>query len=93
VADRGPDRAIREEVIVEASVDAVWDAWTTEAGVRSFFAPACAVELRVNGPYEIVFNPEAKPGQRGAEGMRDEAIHDLSSCRPLRYPGQRSFRS
>ncbi|MGD2144340.1 MAG: SRPBCC domain-containing protein [Anaerolineae bacterium] len=64
------ERAIRAEVIVDATVDEVWDAWTTEAGIRSFFAPACNVELRVGGPYEILFNPDAPPGERGAEGMR-----------------------
>lgn len=64
------DRIIRGEVIVEASVDAVWEAWTTEEGTRTFFAPACNVDLRIDGLYEILFNPEAEPGQRGAEGMR-----------------------
>jgi uncharacterized protein YndB with AHSA1/START domain len=61
---------IREEVVVDAPVDQVWQAWTTEAGVRSFFAPACEVELRVDGSYEILFNPDAPVGERGAEGMR-----------------------
>ena len=65
-----PDRVIRGEVIVEASLDEVWDAWTTPEGITSFFAPACSVELRVDGPYEILFDPGAEPGHRGAEGMR-----------------------
>lgn len=65
-----PDRVIRGEVIVEARVDAVWEAWTTEEGIKSFFAPACNVDLRVDGLYEILFNPDAEPGWRGAEGMR-----------------------
>jgi uncharacterized protein YndB with AHSA1/START domain len=73
----GPDRAIRREVIVQGSLDEVWEAWTTEEGVRSFFAPACQVRLQVNGPYEILFNPEAEPGQRGAEGMRVMAFQPL----------------
>lgn len=65
-----PDRVIEGEVIVEASVGEVWDAWTTEHGVTSFFAPAANVELWVNGRYEILFNPDAEPGQRGAEETR-----------------------
>lgn len=65
-----PDRVIRGEVIVEASVDAVWEAWTSEEGIKTFFAPACNVDLRVDGLYEILFTPDAEPGQRGAEGMR-----------------------
>jgi uncharacterized protein YndB with AHSA1/START domain len=64
------ERVIREEVLVDATVDEVWEAWTTESGVRSFFAPACNVELRVDGRYEILFNPDAPPGERGAEETR-----------------------
>jgi uncharacterized protein YndB with AHSA1/START domain len=65
-----PERAIREAVVVDAPVEQVWEAWTTPEGVRSFFAPACNVELRVDGPYEILFDPDAPAGERGAEGMR-----------------------
>jgi uncharacterized protein YndB with AHSA1/START domain len=64
------DRAIRGEVIVDASLDEVWRAWTTEEGIRSFFAPSGHVELRVDGPYEIFFDPQAQPGRRGADEMR-----------------------
>ena len=69
-----PDRVIEGEVMVEAPVGEVWDAWTTEQGVISFFAPAGNVELWVNGRYEILFNPDAEPGQRGAEGTRVLAL-------------------
>ena len=69
-----PDRVIRGEVIVEASADAVWEAWTTEEGIKTFFAPACNVDLRVDGLYEVLFAPDAEPGQRGAEGMRIMAL-------------------
>ena len=43
---------------------------TTEEGLKTFFAPGAHVELKVDGAFEILFSPEAKPGQRGAEGMR-----------------------
>jgi uncharacterized protein YndB with AHSA1/START domain len=64
------DRVIRGEIIVQAGVDAIWAAWTTEEGIKSFFAPACNVDLRVNGLYEILFDPDAEAGWRGAEGTR-----------------------
>ncbi|MFO0972884.1 MAG: SRPBCC domain-containing protein [Phycisphaerae bacterium] len=64
------DRAIRKECIVEATRHDVFKAFTTEAGVTTFFAPQARVELRVGGPYEIYFNPAAAYGQRGAEGCR-----------------------
>ena len=68
------NRVICEQVVVEADVDVVWDAWTTTEGINSFFAPGCNIDFRVNGLYEIFFNPDAEPGQRGSEGMRIMAI-------------------
>jgi len=70
VPTRDPDRAIRGDVVVDAGIDEAWDAWTTEDGVRSFFAPGCHIEPEVDGLYEIFFNPAAEPGQRGGDGMR-----------------------
>ncbi len=63
------ERSIRAETIVDAAPDEVWRAWTTEAGVRSFLAPACRVELRVGGAYEMYFNLDAPKGNRGGEGL------------------------
>jgi uncharacterized protein YndB with AHSA1/START domain len=64
------DKAIDAEVIVPAPVGAVWQAWTTTAGIRTFFAPDANVALGVDGPFEIFMNPFAKPGDKGADGMR-----------------------
>jgi uncharacterized protein YndB with AHSA1/START domain len=69
-------RAIETEVIVKAKLDDVWQAWTTSAGIKTFFAPDGRVEARVDGPFEIYFNPYAEAGQRGADGMRVLAIQD-----------------
>lgn len=67
---RAGDRILRAEVSVAATPAEAWKAWTTEEGVVSFFAPGCHIEPRVDGAYEIFFNPAGEPGQRGAEGMR-----------------------
>jgi uncharacterized protein YndB with AHSA1/START domain len=64
------DRQLRFEVDIAAPVADVWAAWTTPAGVRSFLAPACNIDLRIDGAYDILFDPDAPAGQRGAEGMR-----------------------
>jgi uncharacterized protein YndB with AHSA1/START domain len=64
------ERAIDREVIVPAKVDAVWQAWTTSDGIKTFFAPDARVELRVDGPFEVYINPYAKPGMKGADDMR-----------------------
>ncbi len=70
----GQEREIRGEVVVSAPVSQVWEAWTTEEGISSFFAPACNIGIRVGGPYEMFFLPDADPGQRGGEGCRILAI-------------------
>ena len=70
------DRAIKLEIVVNASVEKVWRAWTTQEGVRSFFAPDCDIDLRVLGKYDILFAPTAPPGLRGAEGNLILAIQE-----------------
>ena len=64
------DRILRAELELPAPVAEVWKVWTTEEGVKSFFAPGAHLEPRVDGLYEIWFNPAAEPGMRGADGMR-----------------------
>jgi len=61
---------IEKEIIVEASLKEAWDRWTTEEGIRSFFAQDCEVDLQLGGKYEIYFLKDAEPGQRGSEGCK-----------------------
>jgi len=70
VPARASNRVLTTEFEVNAPIEKVWDAWTTPGGIKTFFAPDCKVELRVDGAYEIYLLPEAKPGERGGEGMR-----------------------
>jgi uncharacterized protein YndB with AHSA1/START domain len=58
------------EMVVPASPAEVWAAWTTNEGIRSFFAPGSNVELKIGGPFEIYFAPDAPPGSRGADDCR-----------------------
>lgn len=64
------DRILRATMVLEAPVAEVWALWTTEPGLVSFFAPAARVEPRVDGRFEIFFDPARPEGQRGADGMR-----------------------
>lgn len=64
----GLDQTIRLEIVVNASAEKVWSAWTTRDGIRSFFARNCDIDLRVLGKYDILFAPSAPVGRRGAEG-------------------------
>ena len=67
-------RAVIAEVEVPASLEDVWDAWTTEAGVCTFFAPACRIDLRPGGAYEMLFDLDAEPGLQGGEGNQVLAL-------------------
>lgn len=61
------DKVIRKEVIVPATIDQVWETWTTTEGVNTFFSSAAKVELRIGGPFEIYFLLDAPYGSRGSE--------------------------
>jgi uncharacterized protein YndB with AHSA1/START domain len=68
------ERTITKQVLVKAPVEAVWQAWTTSEGIKSFFAPDARVEARPDGPFEIYFNPYAPPGAKGGDDMRFLAL-------------------
>jgi len=70
------ERAIFKQVQIGAPLQSVWQAWTTREGITSFFAPDARIEARVDGPFEIYFNPYAKPGLRGADEMRFLALQE-----------------
>lgn len=67
-------RAVTATIDVEADRQEVWRAWTTTAGITSFFAPDCHIDPRPRGAYEVYFNPDAEPGSQGAEGTNILAL-------------------
>ena len=71
--------AFELETVLNAGIEEVWTAWTTEEGIRSFFAPECKIEARVGGAYEIYFQPDEREGLRGAEGTR------ILSFEPMKF--------
>jgi uncharacterized protein YndB with AHSA1/START domain len=68
------ERALDKEVVIKATLDQAWEAWTTREGLRSFFAPDAVVQARVGGPFQIHFDPGAAPGMKGADDMRILAL-------------------
>lgn len=68
------ERAIDKEVLIPASVDQLWDAWTTREGITSFFSPDARIEARVGGAFQIYMDPLAEPGLKGADDMRYLAL-------------------
>ena len=68
------ERAIDKQVVVAAPIESVWQAWTTRAGIQSFFAPEAEIDARVGGAFHIHINPFAEPGMKGADDMRFMAL-------------------
>jgi len=48
-----PEKMIRKEVVVNAPVKTVRDAWTTSRDAATFFAPRANITLEASGPYEL----------------------------------------
>jgi uncharacterized protein YndB with AHSA1/START domain len=59
---------ILREASVKAPVRDVFAAMTTEAGVKRILLVDAHVDLRIGGPWELVFDAKADPGNRGTEG-------------------------
>jgi len=70
------ERRVVKEAIVKAPVEEVWKAWTTSAGLVSFFAPEAHVDPRPGGAFHVHFNPYAPAGARGADDMRVLAVQE-----------------
>ena len=69
-AQAAESRLLSKEIVVRASIDAVWNAWTTADGL-SFVSEKSKVELRLGGPYEWFLDlPPDQNGLRGSEGSR-----------------------
>ncbi len=73
-AAQAAERAIDKEVVVNATLDQAWEAWTTREGIRSFFAPDAVVEPHVGGAFHIHMDPGGAPGMKGADDMRFMAL-------------------
>ena len=68
------ERSIDKDVIVAAPVEAVWQDWTSKAGIESFFAPEAEIDARVGGAFHIHMDPYGEPGMKGADEMRFMAL-------------------
>jgi len=68
------ERALDKEVVLSATLDQAWAAWTTRDGIRSFFAPDAVVDPRVGGAFHIYMDPGGEPGMKGADDMRFLAL-------------------
>jgi uncharacterized protein YndB with AHSA1/START domain len=73
-AAQAAERTIEKQVVINATLDEAWAAWTTREGIVSFFAPDARIEPRVGGAFQIYFDPGAPAGSKGADDMRLMAL-------------------
>ena len=65
-----PTKTLRKQITIQAPIESVWRAWTTEEGLAPY-AGTCRIELRIGGAYEWFLMGEPDEfGLRGAEGSR-----------------------
>jgi len=74
---KNKERTVFGQVLVNANLKDVWEAWTTEEGARSFFAPECEINLIPGGAYEMYFAPKLPRGSRGGEGCQVLAVQPM----------------
>lgn len=67
----GQDNRIVDEFEIEASVDDVWNAFTTTDGLKSWVAPLVDIDFRVGGKWRANYN---KDGQLGDETTIENTI-------------------
>lgn len=53
------------EGVVNAPVAAVWDAWATTAGLKSWLAPHADIDLRIDGLMRSNYDPKGSLGDPG----------------------------
>ena len=64
-------RSITKQATVAGDPIAVWSAWTSSDQISAWWGPpASNIDLRVGGPFELLFSEDADPGTKGSEGCR-----------------------
>jgi uncharacterized protein YndB with AHSA1/START domain len=77
------ERTIELEVLVDAPPAQVYELWTTEDGIRRFFAPKARIGAHPGEEYTVYFAPDMDPeglshGTRGAHLLAMEPGRSLS---------------
>jgi uncharacterized protein YndB with AHSA1/START domain len=80
-------------VTVPATVDQVWDAFTTVAGLTSWLAPQAAVDPRPGGKWEVSFGPGSSTAGGTIELVQPKSLIAIAAMAPDRFPTVRRERT
>ncbi|MEP6802429.1 MAG: SRPBCC domain-containing protein [Acidobacteriota bacterium] len=62
IETRTPPRRLDLEVVVPATIEQVWTAFTTPEGLVTWLAPSAKVRMELGGEWEVSFGPGAPAG-------------------------------
>jgi uncharacterized protein YndB with AHSA1/START domain len=80
-------------VTVPATVDQVWDAFTTPAGLTTWLAPYAKVELTVGGPWQVSFTADGAAAGGNVLLFQPKSLLALSAMAPVQFPTVRRERT
>jgi len=80
-------------VTVPATVDQVWDAFTTPAGLTAWLAPFAKVELAVGGPWQVSFTADGAAAGGNVLLYQPKSLLALSAMAPTQFPTVRRERT
>jgi uncharacterized protein YndB with AHSA1/START domain len=87
-----PKKALVFEVKVPASLDAVWEAFTTSAGLSSWLVPGAVVDLRPGGEWTVHF-PGGSTGGGTILSFTPKKQVVMSALAPDTFPHVRAERT
>jgi uncharacterized protein YndB with AHSA1/START domain len=87
-----PDKALKFEVSVPASVEAVWEAFSTSEGLSTWLTPGAVVDLRKGGEWTAHF-PGGKTGGGSILSFIPRREMVLSAMAPEFFPTVRAERT
>jgi uncharacterized protein YndB with AHSA1/START domain len=64
------EKSLIKEVVIEKDIDFVWNKFTTEDGLKSFFAPEVNFQLSIGGQFEMLFDLKMPIGLQGSEDCK-----------------------
>jgi uncharacterized protein YndB with AHSA1/START domain len=87
-----PQKALRLEVVVPGSLDDVWQAISTEAGMETWLWKDARVDLRPGGDWLVLYTPTATGGGTIVSFVpRKELV--MKAMAPEKFPTVRSERT
>jgi uncharacterized protein YndB with AHSA1/START domain len=92
VASAEPKR-LDFSVVVPATIDQVWDAFTTAPGLQSWLAPHAVVEARPGGAWEVSFGPGSSTAGGTVLLLQPKSLLAIAAMAPDRFPTVRAQRT